>query len=1181
MASVSGMIGGQFSEGVARGKELAEGLADGLNTGISRVTGGLARMAGNISEKIRGMKVVAWGREMASGIADGIRGGVSWVTGGVARMIDGISTTVGGAASKALAWGRGVVGGIADGLGAGASRVTGGAARILGVVSGVIGGAASRAWGTSLVQKLAAGIGTGVNWARGAASSVLAGVSGAMGAGLSAATAWGASLVRGLSSGIRAGVSLVSGAFGKLVGGLSLAGGALKRTASLGLGIAKGIAGGITSGVSLVKTAVSTLISGITGMVGSVVSGVSTIIGKVTSMAGSLMRSLDPASQMQQYGITMNVLLKDPRKAKARLAELKKFAGETNFDIREVVESSNLMQAFGIHGNGLERLKLAGDAANAFGKDIREVVTSLNYLGSGRGGEAFESLARIGVTRDALKPYGVKFNAQGSLITPTKKALDAVFKYFEDKYGGMTARMGRTWSGALRIAGSEWFNALSDGLTSALRPLTSFVNDSITPLIRSFGSFLKTQDFGRMLRTPLAIGSGLLSHIRRVLDPRTRSMGLSEAKALGAALIESGRRILEAFGVIGRALIMEGATIVRNLADGGLAEFGKAFLGGLTTVADFFLDSFNAILSGFSDRFKSDALVLVEKLIPGGDNVETHRRQYADQLFVETAATTNEEIAQIYKKRTEELSEYGKKFWHNPGKLAAAQERLHTEVVQEYLQAHPEKKAEYDSFVAQHMGWSNTGGKKADYQRTWTTVTEAFDHYRAGFSKAFDGVGGEWKAAMADVGKIGIAAPVMQELRHEAMFRQFDKARDQWNAYYDRLSENAERDTIRIYQQANAPLTRERLTYEVSSWRERIEKARQQKMAQIAYQERRFSKRNSWTGFRERYDSERTARETERRQGQTMREVTQVLTREVERASQGGRPMDTATVARSLAGLGENKSQTQQERAAAEAALKNILQQTFNVNVPQDKNTELIAKAAKDILSVLLKPKQDAGQEPAESGKPAPKPKPQPVRPMQARTSVTGVFIRDSGGQVMGVFTPRGTVYGSMKDGKFLPDSNQAIPRGFRPPKERPPDVETRKEKEMRLNRYEKEIEKLKNSEDRYEITRLKWLIREADKLRSEIYGPVQRRAGNGAEEQQPAQPTAAQAQPSFQPVVVQAQQAAQPNGGQYDADIAANTANTAKGLTTFAAQFNGLATSIATTNRLLTQVLGLPAQTA
>ena len=391
------------------------------------------------------------------------------------------------------------------------------------------------------------------------------------------------------------------------------------------------ITGGLKMLVTGPFTLLRTAIGGITGAIQGVVNAFS-LMAQVGRTAVSV---LTPAAELQQRSMNMQVLLKSPVKAQKRLEELERYAKETNFNPGEVIEASNLMQAFGIHGDDLERLKLAGDAANAFGKDIREVVTSLNYLGSGRGGEAFESLARIGVTREKLKPYGVKFNAQGVLLTDTKKALNAVFKYFEDNFGKATERQAKTFKGALQQAAGEVTYALSHGLQSALAPVTAFVRTAIIPAVSRIGQSLAKIDWKKTLVGPLTSIKKVIDIISttasRLIDPNTRAAALDELKLLGTGLLESGKTLLDGLLGVGKGLLQDlGATLEGFAKNGVFSNLASTFWNMGKTVLFGFLDAGRLVLSGFSDKFKSDLIVLAESINPFSEKEETTRRKYAD-----------------------------------------------------------------------------------------------------------------------------------------------------------------------------------------------------------------------------------------------------------------------------------------------------------------------------------------------------------------------------------------------------------------------------------------------------------------------------------------------------------------------------------------------------------------------
>lgn len=341
------------------------------------------------------------------------------------------------------------------------------------------------------------------------------------------------------------------------------------------------------------------------------------------------LKALRPAADMQQYQIQLEVLLKDPAKAKARLAELTKYAKDTNYGPAEIIESANLMESFGIYGDDISRLKLAGDAANAFGKDIREVVRSISYLSSGRTGEAMESLSRIGVTREKLKPFGVEFTKSGEMTTEPKKAIDAVFQYFAQAFGGMTARQAKTWKGAIQQLGGEVYDAFARGFKSALTPLTRFVTGNVIPMIDSIGKRLESVDWKKLLATPLKMLGGMTEIVTKLTDPATAAQGLKEIKGLGSDLWEGARTALGHFGGVGTALLKDlGAAFEAFVGEGGIGKTFSLAWDGLKLAMEAGAALFKTVLSGFSGEFLSGLKMALDH-VPGIDTGETRKRDAA------------------------------------------------------------------------------------------------------------------------------------------------------------------------------------------------------------------------------------------------------------------------------------------------------------------------------------------------------------------------------------------------------------------------------------------------------------------------------------------------------------------------------------------------------------------------
>ena len=423
---------------------------------------------------------------------------------------------------------------------------------------------------------------------------------------------------------------------------------ALGRVASFGMSslsvAARGVGGVIKAGLILPFKAASVAAGVLKGaLVGLAGVAVSTWLQVKGTMA-----ALRPAAEMEQYSIQLEVLTKSAAVASRRLAQLKEYARTTNFSPKEVIEASNLMQAFGLWTEkGMRRLRAAGDAANAFGKSITEVVTAMNYLSSGRSGEAFEALSRIGVTRQALKPLGLEFKKSGELITEPKKAVDIVFAYLERQFGGMTARQSRTWKGAIQQLGGEVYNAFSEGMRKALRPLTGFVTGRLIPAVNAFGKAMSGINWGRVLRGPLQMLGGVLNALRLVGNPSTRATGVEQLKGIVRDVAAVGKAALNGLGGIVRGLLQDGAALLeRFVTSGGVQAVFRTLYATLVSSFRFGVALFRTALDGFSDKFRSDLL----SSIPGYGKEEKTRRQQAD------IATFRELMPHEYRRMMNDMS---------------------------------------------------------------------------------------------------------------------------------------------------------------------------------------------------------------------------------------------------------------------------------------------------------------------------------------------------------------------------------------------------------------------------------------------------------------------------------------------------------------------------------------------
>ncbi len=432
----------------------------------------------------------------------------------------------------------------------------------------------------------------------------------------------------------------------------------LKKVGSAAMSLGRGIKTGLLAPLSLVRKGFGLLKGVAIGAAAGVISAWLQVKG--------VLAALGPASDMQQYQIQMEVLLKDADKASKRMEELKRYAKTTNYSPQQVIQAANLMQSFGIYT--FKRLQILGDVANAFGRDISEIVTSVNYLASGRSGEALESLSRFGVTRQKLTEAGMKFAKNGSLITESKQAVDILFRYMEKQFGGMTARQAQTWKGAMTIAGGQWWDSMARGFNKVLKPMTDFVNSRITPVFEAIGNRLESIDWGKKLEKPLAMLGGFAELIRMITDPSSSQAGMERLNTLKNDLIN----VFKASGSFLYSSIIAG---------------GK-----------FFVELLKTAWGLMSERFRSD---LMSSLPSVFGYYEKNKRDWA----------TNRTFAELFPQMAQQIADNPKyQIDQRTQQMVPAGSSVHLEnqrrAMNEYVKGlSPARQKQWEETYARNMGW--------------------------------------------------------------------------------------------------------------------------------------------------------------------------------------------------------------------------------------------------------------------------------------------------------------------------------------------------------------------------------------------------------------------------------------------------------------------------------------------
>jgi len=399
-------------------------------------------------------------------------------------------------------------------------------------------------------------------------------------------------------------------------GGLLTGLGAAKiGVAGLGasLSAATALAGGFmsvgTMAFRAVMMPVKLLASAVSGVLGGALRGVrlltKTTMAALAAGIGSVwagLKAMKPSGFMEQANLTMNIMMKNVDKAKSRMKWLTEFEIRTPFNIKELIQGANLFEAFGLFSK--RTMEAAGDAASAFGKRIVDIVPVLAKLKSGIW--ETESLALFGITREKMRDYGLKFDPQGTLKSSGEEAFVATIGMIEKQYGGMMAKVAKTWNGLLSTISSRWFMMwanMGQGALPYLKPVLSEII-GVFDVVNQKMLSIDWSDVG----TKLLLGVKTAGQvIKDLFDPIRRG-------EMKLAISETLERLPAALKAVGLGIAQDIASTLLSVLD-SIRPLGAWFLDGLQGVF-----RFGAALLGEAwqnlTQYTQDRLKLMK---PGGD----------------------------------------------------------------------------------------------------------------------------------------------------------------------------------------------------------------------------------------------------------------------------------------------------------------------------------------------------------------------------------------------------------------------------------------------------------------------------------------------------------------------------------------------------------------------------------
>lgn len=162
---------------------------------------------------------------------------------------------------------------------------------------------------------------------------------------------------------------------------------------------------------------------------------------------------LTEAANMEQYRNTLEVVMKDTKKAGKTFQWAVKFANKTPFDTGEVVEATTKLTSYGLKAQSV--LPKVGDMASAMGKSMDQAVEAVADAQTGE----LERLKEFGITKQQIIDHANKImrgkeivNQKGQ-ITDQKNFNKALFSLMEERYSGSMIKQAKSLKGLMSTIG--------------------------------------------------------------------------------------------------------------------------------------------------------------------------------------------------------------------------------------------------------------------------------------------------------------------------------------------------------------------------------------------------------------------------------------------------------------------------------------------------------------------------------------------------------------------------------------------------------------------------------------------------------------------------------------------------------------------------------------------------------
>lgn len=342
------------------------------------------------------------------------------------------------------------------------------------------------------------------------------------------------------------------------------------------------------------------------------VAGVAATYVSAQALKSVSMSALESASSLEGYRSTLNVVMKDQKKAAQMMAWAVDFANKTPFETDSIVEATVRLQSYGIDAQ--KTMTQIGDMAGVMNKDIMQAVEAVADAQTGE----LERLKEFGITKAMIEAKGAELyknqtivNNKGQIVDQ-QKFNDALFALMEERFKGGMEIQAKSYKGIMSTITGVWKTGLANmaGISgtgeiiegSAFEAAKEGLNWVATKMqnMADSGTFEQIgRKIGGAVRTGVKYGKKVIDVAKKIKDSvadtaKTIAARLEPMQPLFEGIAEKamslGRKITDSFTragpqikVLAETYLPPAIEMVGKLADAAL------------NVADFMVNNWSSI----------------------------------------------------------------------------------------------------------------------------------------------------------------------------------------------------------------------------------------------------------------------------------------------------------------------------------------------------------------------------------------------------------------------------------------------------------------------------------------------------------------------------------------------------------------------------------------------------------